>query len=45
MVFISEGLGAETSSEVRDLAGAAAEAQATLFAVLVDTSGADASFN
>ena len=28
------------TAEVRDLAGAAAEAQATLFVVLVDTSGA-----
>jgi VWFA-related protein len=44
LVFISEGLGAESMTEVRDLASAAAEAQATLFVVLVDTSGADASF-
>jgi VWFA-related protein len=44
VVFISEGLGAESTAEVRELAGAAAVAQATLFVVLVDTSGADASF-
>ena len=44
VVFISEGLGAESTAEVRDLAGAAAEAQATLFVVLVDTSGPDVAF-
>ena len=44
VVLISEGLGAESMADVRDLAGAAAEAQATLFVVLVDTSGPDAAY-
>jgi VWFA-related protein len=44
VILISEGLGAESPSEVRDLAAAAAEAQVTLFVVLVDTSGPDASY-
>jgi VWFA-related protein len=44
VILISEGLGTESPSEVRDLAAAAAEAQATLFVVLLDTSGPDAAY-
>jgi VWFA-related protein len=42
VILVSEGLGTESSREARELAYAAAEAQATLFVVLVDTSGPDA---
>lgn len=45
VVLISEGLGTESTSEVRGLATAASRAQATLFVVLLDSSSADASFN
>ncbi len=45
VVLISEGLGTEASSEVRDLALEASKAQVSLFVVLLDTSNADASFN
>jgi VWFA-related protein len=45
VVLISEGLGTEASSEVRDLALEASKAQVSLFVVLLDTSSADASFN
>ena len=45
VVLISEGLGTEGTSEVRDLAGLAAEAQVTLFVLLLNTSTADASFS
>ncbi len=43
VVLISEGLGTESPSEVRDLALEASAAQVTLFVVLLDTSSADAS--
>ncbi|HSD26871.1 MAG TPA: VWA domain-containing protein, partial [Vicinamibacteria bacterium] len=43
VVLISEGLGTESPSEVRDLGVAASAAQVTLFVVLLDTSSADAS--
>ncbi len=45
VVLISEGLGTERTSEVRDLAAAASEAQVTLFVLLLNTSTADASFS
>ena len=45
VVLISEGLGTESASEVRDLGVLASRAQATLFVVLLDTSSADASFD
>ena len=38
MVLVSEGLGTESEGEVRELATAAAEAQVTLYVLLVDTS-------
>jgi VWFA-related protein len=44
VVLISEGLGTESTTEVRSLAVAAAEAQATLFVLLLDTSGPDPEF-
>ena len=40
VVLISEGLGTEGTWEVRDLAGLAAEAQVTLFVLLLNTSTA-----
>ncbi|HSD26073.1 MAG TPA: hypothetical protein VLL75_02165, partial [Vicinamibacteria bacterium] len=45
VILISEGLGTERASEARDLAVAAAEAQVTLFVLLLDTSAADASYS
>jgi hypothetical protein len=45
VVLISEGLGTESPSEVRDLGVLASRAQVTLFVVLLDTSSADASFD
>ena len=45
VVLISEGLGTESPSEVRDLGVLASRARVTLFVVLLDTSSADASFD
>jgi VWFA-related protein len=45
VVLISEGLGTESPSEVRDLGVVASRAQVTLYVVLLDTSSADASFD
>jgi len=45
VVLISEGLGTESPSEVRDLGVLASRAQVTLFVVLLDSSSADASFD
>ena len=44
VVLISEGLGTESPAEVRRLAEAAAEAQITLFVLLLDSSGVDAAY-
>jgi Flp pilus assembly protein TadD len=44
VILVSEGLGTERTSEVRDLAALASEAQVTLFVLLLNTSTADASF-
>jgi VWFA-related protein len=45
VVLISEGLGTEDPSEVRNLALAAAEAQVTLYVLLLNTSRSDAAFS
>ena len=45
LILVSEGLGTESSREVRELASAAADAQATLYVLLVDTSGPDAAYD
>ncbi|MFI4942852.1 MAG: VWA domain-containing protein [Burkholderiales bacterium] len=44
VVLVSEGLGTETAAEVRILAEAAANAQVTLFVLLLDSSGVDAAY-
>ena len=45
VLLVSEGLGTEDPSEVRELAVAAAEAQVTLYVLLLNTSRADAAFS
>ena len=45
VILISEGLATERPWETQDLAAAASAAQVTLFVVLLNTSGADASFS
>ena len=45
LILVSEGLGTENSREVRELASAAADAQVTLYVLLVDTSGPDAAYD
>ena len=44
VVLISEGLATESPGETRRLAAAAAEAQVTLFVLLLDSSGVDAAY-
>jgi hypothetical protein len=43
-VLVSEGLGTESAAEVRALAEAAANAQVTLFVLLLDSSGVDPAY-
>lgn len=44
VVLVSEGLGTESAAEVRALAEAAADAQVTLFVLLLDSSGVDPAY-
>ena len=43
VILVSEGLGSETTDEIRELASTAAQAQVSLFVVLLDASSPDAS--